>query len=84
MIYSVLSISAVQQSSPVIHMYIHSFSHIILHHVPLQVIKYIIPCATEQDLIAEIPIPQFSLNSKVRHLVQPQLCHLHYMIEENG
>ena len=30
--------------------YIHSFSHIILHHVPSQVI--IVPCAIQQDLIA--------------------------------
>ena len=46
MIYSVLSISAVQKSDPVIHIdththtYIYSFSHIILHHVSSQVIGY--------------------------------------------
>ena len=35
LIYNVLSISDVQQSDPVL--YIHSFSHIILHQVPSQV-----------------------------------------------
>ena len=43
LIYSILSISAVQQSDPVTHTYIHSFSYIILHYVPSQVIKYIVP-----------------------------------------
>ena len=33
-IYSVLSIFAVQQNDPLIHIYIHSFSHLIRHHVP--------------------------------------------------
>ena len=57
-----MSISVVQQSDPDIHIYIYiytyiyiyaySFSHIILHHVPLQVIRYIVPCAIQQDLIA--------------------------------
>ena len=31
--------STVQQSNPVTHIYAHSFSHIILHHVPSQVIR---------------------------------------------
>ena len=35
-----------------LHINIHSFTHIILHHVPSQVIRYIVPCAIEQDLIA--------------------------------
>ena len=34
------------------YIYTHSFSHIILHHVLLQVIRYIVPCAIQQDLIA--------------------------------
>ena len=38
LIYSVLPISTVQQSDPVI--YVHSFPHIILHHVPSQVAGY--------------------------------------------
>ena len=38
--------SAVQQSDPAIHIHIYSFFHIILHHVPSQVIIY------KQDLIA--------------------------------
>jgi len=37
MIYNVLAISAIQQNDPV-NIYIHSFSHIIFHHVPLQMI----------------------------------------------
>ena len=32
--------STVQQSDPVTHTYIHSFSHIIFHHVPSQVTRY--------------------------------------------
>ena len=36
LIYRVLSVSIVQQSDPVIHIYLHSFSHIILHRVPSQ------------------------------------------------
>ena len=31
--------STVQQNDPVTHTYIHSFSHIILHHVPSQVTR---------------------------------------------
>ena len=34
------------------HIYIHSFSHIILHHLPLQVIRYTAPCAIQQNSIA--------------------------------
>ena len=44
--------STVQQSHPVIHIYIHSFSHVILHHVPLQITGYIVSCAIQQELIA--------------------------------
>ena len=46
LIYNVLSISAVQQSDPVIHTYMHSFSHIILHQVPSQVTGYSSLCCT--------------------------------------
>ena len=60
LICNVLSISAVQQSDPVIHTYIyththihthththtHYFSHIIPHHVPSQVIRYRLLCYT--------------------------------------
>ena len=38
--YSVLSISAIQQSDPVIHIYIHSFSYIFFHHFSSHVIRY--------------------------------------------
>ena len=43
-IYNALSIFAVEQSDPVTHIYIHSFSHIILYHVPSQVVRYRSPC----------------------------------------
>ena len=46
MIYNVLSISAVQQSDPFIHLYTFFFFHIILHHVPSQVIRYNSLCYT--------------------------------------
>ena len=46
LIYSVLSISTVQESDPVI--YTHSFSHIIFHHVPSQVTRYSFLCYTTQ------------------------------------
>ena len=44
----ILSVSAVQKSDPVIHIYIHihCFSHIILHHVPSQVNGYSFLCYT--------------------------------------
>ena len=51
LIYNILPISAIQQSVPVIHMYKHSFSHIILHHVPSKCL-HIVPCAIQQKLIA--------------------------------
>ena len=38
------------QSDPVIHIH-GSFPHIILHHVTSQVIRYIVPCAIQQDII---------------------------------
>ena len=43
-----LMYSKVSQS----YLYVHSFSHIILHHVTSQVIRYIFPCAIQQYLIA--------------------------------
>ena len=49
-IYHVMSISAIQQSDP-LRIYIHSFSHVILHHVPSQTTG-LVPCAIQQDLIA--------------------------------
>ena len=36
--------STVQQSDPVTHTYIHSFSHIILHHAPSQAARYSSQC----------------------------------------
>ena len=52
LIYIVLSISPVQQSNPIIYLsiylsiYIYSFSHIIIHHVLLQVIGHGFLCQT--------------------------------------
>ena len=48
MIYSVLSISTVQQNDS-LYIYIYGFFHIILHHIPSQAV---VPCAMQQDLIA--------------------------------
>ena len=39
-------LSTVQQSDPVTHIYIHSFSHIITHHVLSQVTRYSSLCYT--------------------------------------
>ena len=39
-----------KMTQPYIH--IHSFSHIVLHHVLSQVTRYIVPCAVLQDLMA--------------------------------
>ena len=49
LIYSVLSISTVQQSDPVIHIYIRSFSYIILHHVPSQGTRCSSRCSTARS-----------------------------------
>ena len=48
LIYIVLSISAVQS-------HIHSFSHIILHHVPPQVTRYSSPCYTAESHCLSTP-----------------------------
>ena len=68
LIYSVPSISAVQQSDPVIHIYTFFFSHF-LHHVPPQVIRYIVPCATQQDQsISTVFGPLYSPTSCISEL----------------
>ena len=36
------------------YIYMHSFSNIILHHVPSEVIRYTVLCAKQQDPIAPI------------------------------
>ena len=71
------SISAVHQNDPVFliyiytHIYIyidtHSFSHIILQHVPSQVTRYIVPYTIQQDIIVyPLQKPQFaSTNPKL-------------------
>ena len=45
-IYSVVTIFAVQPSDPVIHIYTHSFSHIIFHHGLPQETRYSSLCST--------------------------------------
>ena len=61
--YNVMSSSAVQQSDPFIHTFF--FSHIILHRVPSQVIRYIVLFALQQDLIA--PLLQMGQFSSTKH-----------------
>jgi len=47
--------STVQQSDPVTHTYIHSFSHIILHHAPSPVTRYSSLCHTAGANCLSIP-----------------------------
>ena len=63
MIYNVLSISAVQQGDPVMHRYRHSFSHIILHHVPSQVTRYSSLCLTAGCHCLSTPNTSIYLNN---------------------
>ena len=47
--------STVHQSDPVTHTYIHSFSHIVLHHAPSQVTRYSSQCYTAEFHCLFIP-----------------------------
>ena len=54
-----------------IYIYIYNFSHIIPHHVPLQVIRYIVPHAIQQDLITHpLQMQEFS-SLNPRHPIHP-------------
>ena len=54
-----------------IYIYTHSFSHIILHHVPSLGIRYIVPCAVHQALIAHpLQMQEFS-STNLRFPIHP-------------
>ena len=67
-----LSVFYVQQGDPGTHTYIHSFSHIILHHVPSQVTRYSFQCYTVGSHC--LSMRSFSNIVNTRLTVEPSTC----------
>ena len=91
----VLSISAEQQSDPVIHIYTHSFSHIILHHVPLEIAPWEIFIRTRKQFVCwsicgekehtrRAPLWHSGLRTQCCHWSGSGCCHVVDLIPGHG